>query len=193
MITIINGSPNINENCGDIVKQAEQIITDLSEEVETINVMDVLRDLDFPFCTSCATPCPQLCEKGSEIMGAALGKLRGASGVIMISPVYFGTITGELKAFWDLCRHLRNEQALYNVIGAGVAVGAARFGGQETTIKAMHDMMLIQGMTIIGDGNPENLGHQGPCYQKPACDDGNGLSSLKRTCLRMKDLIDRLK
>ena len=43
-----------------------------------------------------------------------------------------------------------------------------RFGGQETTIKAIHDLMLVQGLIIVGDGHRDfDSGHQGACAQRP--------------------------
>ena len=59
---------------------------------------------------------------------------------------------------------------------AAVSVGAARFGGQETTVKALHDMLLIQGMSIVGEGiGDADAGHQGVCAQKPAAEDSYAL------------------
>ena len=78
----------------------------------------------------------------------ALDKLRKCNGVIAVSPVYFGAVTGQLKAFWDLTRPLRGEKALYNKTGAAVSVGASRFGGQESTIRNIQDMMLIQPLIV---------------------------------------------
>jgi multimeric flavodoxin WrbA len=98
--------------------------------------------------------------------------LRRADGLILGSPVYFGTVAAPLKAFWDKTRRIRKELALLNVVGGAVAVGGSRFGGQETTLRAMHDMMLTQGMTLVGDGHfSGDAGHHGACAQQPAGDD----------------------
>ena len=48
------------------------------------------------------------------------------------------------ESFFDKTRKLRGEKALYNKVGAGITVGASKYGGQETTIKALHDIMLVQ-------------------------------------------------
>jgi len=73
----------------------------------------------------------------------------------MGSPVYFGTrMPGQLKAFWDKTRVLRREKALAAECCRGaIAVGAGTLWGvKKTTLKAIHDMMLVQGMIIVGDG-----------------------------------------
>lgn len=95
--------------------------------------------------------------------------LRDADALVVGSPVYFGTISGQLKAFWDKSRNLRGEKALVNKPGAALACGAGRFGGQETTVRAIQDILLVHGMRIIGDGSMESgPGHQGVCAQRPA-------------------------
>ena len=88
--------------------------------------------------------------------------MKKADVIILASPVYFGTVSGILKCFWDKTRVLRNEKALVGKKCAAVASGHATFGGQETTIRALHDMALVQGMEIIADGAMEfDAGHHG--------------------------------
>ena len=98
--------------------------------------------------------------------------LRKADGLLLGSPVYFGTVSGQLKAFWDKIRCLRAEKKLLNVVGGAVAVGASRFGGQEGTLRTMQEMMLVQGMTIIGGGQQDyDCGHYGVAAQSPVEED----------------------
>ena len=88
--------------------------------------------------------------------------LRRADGILLGSPVYFGTVSAQLKSFWDKTRLLRREKYLINVVGGALAVGGSRFGGQETTLRALQDMMLCQGMIVVGDAHlEEDAGHQG--------------------------------
>ena len=57
-----------------------------------------------------------------------------------------------------------------------LSVGAARFGGQETTLRAIHNMMLIQGMIVVGNGHIDHdAGHYGAAAQQPAANDENAL------------------
>ena len=86
--------------------------------------------------------------------------------------MYFGTVSAQFKAFWDKSRNLRREKALVNKPGGALAVGAARFGGQETTVRAIHDIFLVHGMRVVGDGSAASgAGHQGVYGQKPVADD----------------------
>ncbi|MFH1152376.1 MAG: flavodoxin family protein [Pseudomonadota bacterium] len=76
------------------------------------------------------------------------------AGLIIATPVYFGSMTSQAKAFLDRCVLVRRNGAKFrNVVGGVIAVGGFRHGGQETTIHAVHGAMLIQDMIIVGDGN----------------------------------------
>jgi len=75
-------------------------------------------------------------------------------GLIIATPVYFGSMTSQAKAFLDRCVLLRRNGALLkNKVGGVISVGGFRHGGQETTIHAIHAAMLIQDMIVVGDGN----------------------------------------
>jgi len=171
----LNGSPQKEGNTVKLLLAALEEASKMGAETRLLHVIDALRGVASPFCTNCSPVCQGVCTQGNSL-GEAYDLLRIADGIIMGSPVYFGTVSAQLKAFWDKSRILRKEKALINVIGGALAVGSARFGGQETTLKAIHDIMLVQGMTVIGDGHiADDAGHQGACAQKPSADDSNGL------------------
>ena len=106
----------------------------MGAQTELIHTQEVLKSVKVPFCTVCSAICTGACLKGT-LMEEVLQKLREADGLLIGSPVYFGTVSGQLKAFWDKLRCLRSEKKLLNVVGGAVAVGASRFGGQEGYIK----------------------------------------------------------
>ncbi len=174
----INGSPFKDGNTAFILQKGLAQIKQLGGEVEIIHALEVLKSLKVPFCTACTNPCQGACMKGT-LMEKALNSLREADGLLIGSPVYFGTVTGELKAFWDKARCLRGDKALLNVVGGAVAVGASRFGGQEGTLRAIQDMMFVQGMTIVGDGQREyDCGHYGVAAQRLAMEDQYALERI---------------
>jgi multimeric flavodoxin WrbA len=77
------------------------------------------------------------------------------AGLILATPVYFGGMTAQAKAFLDRCVPLRrNGFMLRNKVGGVLAVGGARNGGQELTIQMVHAAMLVQDMIIVSDGLP---------------------------------------
>lgn len=173
LIIGLNGSPRVDGNTAYLVNLALQTARAEGAATELVHAAGILALQKNPFCRACASPCPGTCYRGSELE-TAYGRLAEADGIILGSPVYFGTVSAQLKAFWDKTRKLRSDQALLNTVGAAVTTGAARFGGQETTLKAMFDMMLVQGMIIVGDGHRSgDAGHQGACARQPAVEDEN--------------------
>jgi multimeric flavodoxin WrbA len=81
-------------------------------------------------------------------------------GVIFGTPVYFGNMTSLCKAFLERCMVLRkNNFAWANKVAGVLAVGGARNGGQELTIRSVQTALMAQRMIVVGDGNPS--GHIG--------------------------------
>ncbi len=94
-------------------------------------------------------------------MDEAYEKMAKADAIIMGTPVYNGSITGQLKTFMDRCRAMvaGNSKALKNKVGAGIAVGGDRTGGQELALLVIHSFYLANKM-IPTSGGPfgANLG-----------------------------------
>lgn len=79
----------------------------------------------------------------------------GLAGLILATPVYFGGMTAQAKAFLDRCVMLRrNGFKLRDRVGGVIAVGGFRNGGQELAIQGVHAAMLTQDMIIVGEGMP---------------------------------------
>lgn len=171
----LNGSPHREGNTAELLRVALEAAAEMGVATETLYLQEILDKLDKPYCTACSTPCTGVCYRGTELE-QVITRLGEADGILMASPVYFGTVSAQLKSFWDKTRRLRGEKKLLNVVGGALSSGGARFGGQETTLKAMHSMMLIQGMLIAGDCYDEKApGHHGVCAQQPSREDSYAL------------------
>jgi multimeric flavodoxin WrbA len=118
-------------------------------------------------------------------------KLEWANAWLLGSPVYQGQICGQLKAILDRCRAsvARNPKIFENKIGAGLAVGGDRNGGQEPTIQTIIDFYLINEMIPVGGGSfGANLG--GAVWSRDkgaegAADDAEGIKAVRRTVDRL--------
>ncbi len=77
------------------------------------------------------------------------------AGLVVATPVYFGSMTSQCKAFLDRCvMFRRNGFLLRDKVGGVIAVGVVRNGGQELTIQAVQSAMLIQDMVVVSEGRP---------------------------------------
>ena len=188
VFVVLNGSPNKDGNTAVLLKKACEVIESQGSEAVLLNVSEIINSVKTPFCVACTNPCTGRCYAGTKLE-EAYKLLAVADGVIMGSPVYFCTVSGQMKAFWDKTRQLRGKKALLNTVGGAVAVGASRFGGQESTIKALHDIMLCHGMTVVGDGFHEaDCGHHGGCAQRPADGDAEALKRVAILARRVHEV-----
>jgi multimeric flavodoxin WrbA len=77
------------------------------------------------------------------------------AGMIIGTPVYFGTMTAQCKAFIDRCvMFRRNGWRFRDRVGGVLAVGGVRNGGQELTIQAVQAALLCHDMICVSDGQP---------------------------------------
>ena len=68
-------------------------------------------------------------------------KLESARFYLVGTPIFVGTLSGQLKTVLDRCRALiaKNPNVFKNKIGAALAVGGDRSGGQEIAIRSILD------------------------------------------------------
>ena len=81
--------------------------------------------------------------------------LLSSDAVIVGSPVYFGTMSGEVKTFfdnWSLKFGLFRDRKMRNKIGAAFATGASVSNGKEVTILTIFAAMLINQMIVVSGG-----------------------------------------
>ena len=77
------------------------------------------------------------------------------AGLIIGTPVYFGMMTAQCKAFLDRSVVFRrNGWMLRDKVAGVLAVGRVRNGGQELTIQGVRAAMLCHDMVCVSDGQP---------------------------------------
>jgi len=171
LIIALNGSPHKDGNTAFLLREALKTIEQEGVETKLFHLAEAVAEARHPFCTCCSSPCTGVCYKGTSLE-QMYNDLRRADGLILGSPVYFGTVSAQMKAFWDKTRSLRKEKALIDVVGAAISNGGSRYGGQESTARALTEIMLTQGMTVVGDGFYANdAGHQAACAERPTAED----------------------
>ncbi|MDP3106138.1 MAG: flavodoxin family protein [Candidatus Methanoperedens sp.] len=172
-ITGISGSPNAGGNNEKIIDLALGIAKEKGFKTEKT----FLSKLKVLPCDDCGA-----CKKGKvcpieDDMAGIYEKLEASDAIIVSSPVFFGSVTAQIKALFDRTILLRrNGLLLKGKVGGAIAVGGSRNGGQEFTIQAIHSWMHIHGMIVVGD-----MSHFGGITYKPVDSDEVGLKTVKDT------------
>ena len=126
-------------------------------------------------------------------------KLEWADAWILGSPVYQGAISGQLKTVLDRLRAsvARKKTIFRGKVGAGLAVGGDRIGGQEPVIKTMIDFFIINEMIPVGGGAfGANLGITLWSQDKKAEGteaDEEGIKTIYRTIDHLMKVVSKLK
>jgi multimeric flavodoxin WrbA len=184
MVAGISGSPKKAGNTEFLLNEAIGVAKVRGLETERL----LCSELKVDFCTDCGDcskgrPCPK-----KDDMARVLEALKKADGIIVASPVYFGSITAQLKAVFDRTIPLRRQGfKLKDKVGCAIAVGGARNGGQEKALENVHAWMHIHGMIVVGDD-----AHFGGIAVRPAAEDRIGRKTVVASANKLCDLLERM-
>ena len=87
--------------------------------------------------------------------------LKEADGIILASPIHFGSISAQLKAVIDRCQAMIMEDLdiFKNKVGISIVVGGDRAGGQELAIQQINTFYLLNKIIPLSGGSfGANLG-----------------------------------
>ena len=191
MVVGLNGSSNVKGETHSMLEILASELNKLGIDFEIINVEEMLMDSKKPFCNNCSTPCNKSCFKGTKLEGA-MDKITKADALVVASPVYFGTVSAQLKAFWDKTRSIRSEKKWVGKIGAAMATGHSLYGGQEMTLNTINTMLMVQGFTIITDGSSLGAGHFGVGACGKIYDDEQVKDRIKILAKRIEEELKKI-
>lgn len=166
-IVAVNGSHNKDGSTAFLLKKILAACERAGARTELLSAHEAVLSAKTPFCTACQSPCEKACYKGT-LLDEAFSKIDKADFVIFGSPVYFGSMSAQLKAFFDKTRYARGNKLWLGKPMAAVSVGATKYGGQERTIDHIHSCALVSGMTVLGNGSEMSMGHFGVSAHRPA-------------------------
>lgn len=184
-ITGISGSPNAEGNNEKVIDSALSFVKQRGYKTDKV-LLSGLSVLPCADCGTCRTK--KECSIDDD-MAEIYEKLETSDAIIVSSPVFFGSISAQLKALFDRTILLRrNGFLLKGKVGGAMAVGGSRNGGQEFAINAVHAWMHIHGMLVVGD-----RAHFGGILVKPIEKDEAGLKTVKDTVNMVCETLERLK
>jgi len=126
-------------------------------------------------------------------MGELYPLLEKAKFILIGTPIFQGTVSGQLKTAMDRCRALvaKDRNVFKNKIGAALAVGGDRCGGQEIAIRTILDFYLQNHIiSVSGGAFGANIGatlwtkDQG---RQGVKDDEEGLRTIRKIIKRMAE------
>ena len=179
----ISGSPRVDGNTEILVKEALEGARLKGAEIEFV----ALSGKQINGCLACAT-----CGKDGKCiidddMQAVYPRLMAADGVIIGTPIYYGMMASQTKAFIDRTSLLsKMGKKMEGKVGGVIAVGGR--AGHEFTTAAMLDYMTLQGLILP----PKAFAHSMVRELGAASSDEKGLKEARALGERVYALAKRL-
>lgn len=109
-------------------------------------------------CNKCLREDAKVCTVYEDDMTPLYDKIYEADGIIIASPVYEMNITAQLAAFFNRFRPTwniisKNPEFFAGKVGAAIAVGGTRNGGQEAAVNAILGFYHTQGILVCNGGS----------------------------------------
>jgi len=120
-------------------------------------------------------------------------KLEEAKFLFFGTPIFQGNLSGQLKTVMDRCRAMvaKNPNVFKNKIGAALAVGGDRSGGQEIAIRSILDFYQQNHIiSVSGGAFGANLGASlwsGDKGKEGVQNDEEGLRSIRKIIKRLAE------
>ena len=140
-VLMVNGSPRVNGNTAIALAEMEKIFLEEGIEVETLQIgKQTIRG-----CVDCGA-CAKLGKCAfDDAVNEAAPKFEAADGLVVGSPVYYGSANATLVAFLDRLFHTTRFDKTMKV---GAAVCSARRSGLTVTFDELNKYFTISGMPV---------------------------------------------
>lgn len=184
-VVILNGSPIKEGNIAFLIGLLEKMLLGNGINVSIINLHELMSGLKKPFCSACSNPCSGVCYKGTKIE-KVFEEIDEADALIVGSPVYFGEMTAQTKAFFDKTRRVRGNWL--GKFAAAISCGASKYGGQESTLHSIHNILFVHGFNVFGDSTSGMPGHFGVAAHRPANEDEYAIKRVEALAKRLIEI-----
>jgi len=187
-VIAFNGSPRKNGNTN---RALEVVLQEIAKEgIDTELVQMGCEDLaPCQACNVCVQKKDRKCKRKDDKVNEWIQKMIAADGIIIGSPVYFGSMTAQTKAFVDRVGFVNraNGNLFRRKVGAAVTVN--RRAGALATFQSINDFFLIGEMVVVGSSywNVINALKPGDIEQ-----DDEGLRTMQDLGRNMAWLIKRI-
>lgn len=187
-VIALNGSPRLIGNTTNILHDMLDEIEKEGIETEQIQLyecdMDPCND-----CRSCEMRGDGRCIMEGDNLNEIVDELRAADGIILASPSYYGSATGQMRIFLERAGLIMEmgDMGLSGKVGAAVVV-EAQDGGSMAYMQLVHWMLRNQMIVVGGTPSPVLTALNSPAY----LEDKAGMKGLMSTARNMVRTILRL-
>ena len=141
-VLMLNGSPRREGNTAAALKEMEAIFAAEGIEVETVHV----GALEIRGCLNCGA-CDTLGKCAiDDIVNEIAEKLKEADGMVVGTPVYYGSVNGTLMS---ILSRLFFSSGFDKTMKVGAGVVIARRGGASSTFDQLNKYFTISGMPVV--------------------------------------------
>ena len=129
-------------------------------------------------------------DDGNEL----IKELVTADGLLVVSPVYVMEPTPQLMSLFSRMRPLHHvyQDITRHMLGASIAVGGTRNGGQEIAVNTMNNLLLSRGINVVAN---EAFGyHGGKVWSKDQGAEGAeadeiGMKTALQVSLKLAEMV----
>lgn len=140
-VLIINGSPRANGNTAIALQEMVKVFEEEGVEAEIVQVGDkAIRG-----CTACKACYETDMCVFDDIVNEVAPKFKECDGMVIGSPVYYGSANGTLISFLD---RLFYSTGFNNTMKVGASVVVARRGGASSSFDELNKYFTIAGMPV---------------------------------------------
>lgn len=145
----ISGSPRPGGNTEILVKLALEVIAQEGIATEFVSLAD--RPIKpCMACRGCATAEGLRCVQPDPAFDGMIEKFLGADGILIGSPVYFGSATPQTMALLDRVGYVARMKQNFLRRKVGAAIVVARRAGHNFTVAQLNYFFLINEMIVPG-------------------------------------------
>ena len=178
-VLILNGSPHPNGNTAVAIREAVTVLNEEGIETEVVQ----LGTQDIRGCIACNT-CSKL---GRCVFNDAVNeiapKFEAADGLIIASPVYYGSANATLVACLD---RLFYSTSFDKTMKVGASVVCARRGGCTATFDELNKYFTLSGMPVVSSQYWNMIHGRTP---GEAEEDGEGKQTMRTLARNMAFLM----
>jgi multimeric flavodoxin WrbA len=145
-VLLISGSPKANGNTVQLLQECAKVIQDSGVEAEIVS----LAGMKIESCIACMK-CAKTGECGlDDGLNEIIRKVKQAEGLIVGTPVYFGTARGDTMCALQRIGYVSRNSGPFLAGKIGGPIAVARRGGQTLTLQQLLMFFLINDMIVPG-------------------------------------------